>query len=207
MNQALETALDFILAGGPVMFPLMAVSIWLWTLIILKLSWVLRIKRDNTDINTARFCLSSGEKPPTNGGPRGRALKHFLTLRTGDQKADLLLWEVSIKRQMPTMWRYLTSIIILSVIAPLLGLLGTVSGMIQTFDVIRIFGTGNAQAMASGISEALITTQTGLLVAIPGLLAGHALRRQIKKNQMQLVSFQQAVTRWLKSKEAYKCYA
>jgi biopolymer transport protein ExbB len=79
--------------------------------------------------------------------------------------------------------------------------------MIQTFDVIRIFGTGNAQAMASGISEALITTQTGLLVAIPGLLAGHALRRQIKKNQMQLVSFQQAVTRWLKSEEAYKCYA
>jgi biopolymer transport protein ExbB len=50
-----------------------------------------------------------------------------------------------------------------------LGLLGTVTGMIATFDVLSVFGTGNAKAMAGGISEALITTQTGLLVAIPGL--------------------------------------
>ena len=54
-------------------------------------------------------------------------------------------------------------------ITPLLGLLGTVLGMIRTFEVISIFGTGNARAMAGGISVALITTQTGLMVSIPGL--------------------------------------
>ena len=66
---------------------------------------------------------------------------------------------------------------ILAAIAPLLGLLGTVLGMIETFDVIAMFGTGNARAMAGGISVALITTQTGLLVAIPGLLMSNRLGR------------------------------
>jgi hypothetical protein len=56
---------------------------------------------------------------------------------------------------------------VLAAVAPLLGLLGTVTGMIATFDVLAVFGTGNAKAMAGGISEALITTQTGLLVALP----------------------------------------
>ena len=64
---------------------------------------------------------------------------------------------------------YLAVIGVLAAIAPLLGLLGTVTGMIAAFDVLAIFGTGNAKALAGGISEALITTQTGLLVAIPGL--------------------------------------
>ena len=54
-------------------------------------------------------------------------------------------------------------------VSPLLGLLGTVTGMMGTFDVITLFGTGNAKAMAGGISVALITTQTGLMVSIPGL--------------------------------------
>jgi biopolymer transport protein ExbB len=63
-------------------------------------------------------------------------------------------------------------------VAPLLGLLGTVSGMVKTFVVIAEFGTGNARALASGISEALITTQTGLVVAVPGLfMASFLLRR------------------------------
>jgi biopolymer transport protein ExbB len=50
--------------------------------------------------------------------------------------------------------------------------------MISTFDVMAQFGTGNARAMASGISEALITTQTGLFIAVPGLFMGNFLRRR-----------------------------
>jgi biopolymer transport protein ExbB len=55
-------------------------------------------------------------------------------------------------------------------ISPLLGLLGTVSGMIKTFDLISFYGVGNPGTMASGISEALITTAAGLSVAIPTLV-------------------------------------
>ncbi|WP_300675074.1 MotA/TolQ/ExbB proton channel family protein, partial [Desulfoluna sp.] len=66
-------------------------------------------------------------------------------------------------------------------VAPLLGLLGTVSGMITTFDVIALFGTGNARAMAGGISESLITTQSGLSVAIPGMFMGVLLTRRSRR--------------------------
>jgi biopolymer transport protein ExbB len=67
------------------------------------------------------------------------------------------------------MTRSLAVIGVLAAMAPLMGLLGTVTGMITTFDILAIFGTGNVKAMAGGISESLITTQTGLIVAIPGL--------------------------------------
>ncbi|MBE9569130.1 MAG: MotA/TolQ/ExbB proton channel family protein, partial [Proteobacteria bacterium] len=72
-------------------------------------------------------------------------------------------------REMSPLRRFLSVIAVLAAVAPLFGLLGTVTGMMTTFDVIAVFGTGNAKAMAGGISEALITTQSGLLVAIPGL--------------------------------------
>jgi len=65
--------------------------------------------------------------------------------------------------------RYLMSIRTLTVALPMLGLLGTVDGMIQTFDVMTVFGTGNARGMAGGISLALITTMGGLLTALSGL--------------------------------------
>ena len=57
----------------------------------------------------------------------------------------------------------------LTAILPLLGLLGTVSGMIKVFDVITVFGTGNTRGMASGISEALVTTMAGLFTALSGI--------------------------------------
>jgi len=63
---------------------------------------------------------------------------------------------------------------ITAAVAPLLGLLGTVAGMIRTFNVITVSGTGDAKPLAGGISEALITTLFGLVVAIPALII-HAL--------------------------------
>lgn len=65
--------------------------------------------------------------------------------------------------------RFLMSIKTITVALPMLGLLGTVHGMIQTFDVMTVFGTGNVQGMAGGISVALITTMGGLLTALSGL--------------------------------------
>jgi biopolymer transport protein ExbB len=81
----------------------------------------------------------------------------------------------------PVIERNLSVIAVLASIAPLLGLLGTVSGMITTFLVIAELGTGNARPLARGISEALVATQAGLLVAIPGLFASVALKRRAEK--------------------------
>ncbi len=68
-------------------------------------------------------------------------------------------------------------ILLCSSLATLLGLLGTVNGMITSFDAMYIYGVGNTKSMAQGISQALITTQTGLLVGITGVLLGNFLTR------------------------------
>lgn len=73
----------------------------------------------------------------------------------------------SILREVPKLSSRLTLIKIISVVAPLIGLLGTVTGMINTFQAITLFGTGDPKLMAGGISQALVTTVLGLVVAIP----------------------------------------
>ena len=67
--------------------------------------------------------------------------------------------------------RHISAIIVLTAVAPLLGLLGTVYGMIETFEVISAVGSGDTASLSSGISKALVTTEIGLIVAIPGLFA------------------------------------
>jgi biopolymer transport protein ExbB len=68
---------------------------------------------------------------------------------------------------------------VLAAVAPLLGLLGTVTGMINTFQTITLYGTGDPRMMSGGISEALITTQLGLAVAVPIMILHHILERRV----------------------------
>lgn len=82
--------------------------------------------------------------------------------------------------------RFGTLIIVAASAAPLLGLLGTVTGMISTFDIITEFGTGDPKLLSSGISEALITTMLGLIVAIPALILGSLLSAQSEKRKSQM---------------------
>ena len=77
----------------------------------------------------------------------------------------------AVLKEIPEIENSLTLLKIIAAVAPLLGLLGTVTGMIITFQSITIFGAGDPKTMASGISSALITTVLGLIVAIPTLLA------------------------------------
>ncbi|MEM9227625.1 MAG: MotA/TolQ/ExbB proton channel family protein, partial [Verrucomicrobiota bacterium] len=81
----------------------------------------------------------------------------------------------------PTLERFLPFLAITAAAAPLLGLLGTVIGMIKTFNLITIFGTGDPTTLASGISEALVTTELGLTVAIPVLILHGMLSRFAKR--------------------------
>jgi biopolymer transport protein ExbB len=84
-------------------------------------------------------------------------------------------------RELPRLERFITPLKVLAAVAPLLGLLGTVTGMIKTFQVITVFGTGDPRLMAGGISEALVTTQLGLMVAIPVLVAAGLLARRAQR--------------------------
>jgi len=81
--------------------------------------------------------------------------------------------------------RFGSAILVIASIAPLLGLLGTVTGMIETFDMITEFGTGDPKLLSEGIAIALVTTELGLIVAIPTLLLGSLLTswsRSIKRD-------------------------
>lgn len=91
-----------------------------------------------------------------------------------------LLYE-KILRVRPKLEKFLPFIAITAAAAPLLGLLGTVTGMIKTFSLITIFGTGDAKSLSSGISEALVTTELGLVVAIPTLILHGMLSRMVKE--------------------------
>ncbi len=82
--------------------------------------------------------------------------------------------------------QHLMAIKTLIVALPMLGLLGTVDGMIQTFDVLTVFGTGNARGMAGGISVALITTMGGLLAALSGMYFSTQLEQRVARAEEQI---------------------
>jgi biopolymer transport protein ExbB len=101
-----------------------------------------------------------------------RTLEHIDVSR--DELEDVVT--ESILHELPTLERFGSAILVFAAVAPLLGLLGTVTGMISTFDIITEFGTGDPKMLSGGISEALVTTQLGLIVAIPLLLIGNVLK-------------------------------
>lgn len=113
------------------------------------------------------------------------------TLRNLDRERDHLEDVVaeSILHENTYLNRYGAAILVVAAVAPLMGLLGTVTGMIETFDVITQFGTGDPKLLSVGISTALVTTQLGLIVAIPALVSGNLLSgwsNKIKDNMEQV---------------------
>lgn len=173
---------EYMVAGGPVMWPLATLSLIMWLLIIERLIFIGRLYRRPMAFKIALDHLESGKIPDFNihSGAVAVLVKNLLAARSGDRLVDRRILEEVVCKLNRSFTDRLSLIGVLAAIAPLLGLLGTVTGMITTFDVLAIFGTGNAKAMAGGISEALITTQTGLLVAIPGLYMKNFLDRRTR---------------------------
>jgi len=102
--------------------------------------------------------------------PLGRVLKVYDENRGVDVETLELKLDEAILKELPALERFLSTLKLIAAVAPLLGLLGTVTGMIETFQSIVLFGTGDPKMMASGIATALVTTMEGLWVAIPTVL-------------------------------------
>ncbi|MDP6024603.1 MAG: MotA/TolQ/ExbB proton channel family protein [Pseudomonadales bacterium] len=107
---------------------------------------------------------------PTAGNPLGRVLQIYDENKDVDPETLALKLDEAILKEQPAINARIAFIKIISMVAPLLGLLGTVIGMIVTFQAITLFGTGDPKTMANGISQALMTTVMGLCVAIPTVL-------------------------------------
>jgi len=114
--------------------------------------------------------------------PLGRILSVYSKQAAQDVETLSLKLEEAILRETPKIERGLITLAVLAAITPMLGLLGTVSGMIETFQSITLFGTGDPKLMSGGISQALVTTELGLAVAIPILLIHSAISS--KSNQL-----------------------
>jgi len=163
MSDLFTSFREFFESGGPVLFCIFLVSILLWTLIIERY-WYFHFgyqKKHNaiTNIWHKRQDQSSW---------------FAMKLREG------LLTEIYTASQ-----RNLLPIQTIIGVLPLLGLLGTVTGMISIFEVINIFGTGNARGMADGISRALLPTTAGLVTSIAGLYFSTDLNQRAKNKADQ----------------------
>jgi biopolymer transport protein ExbB len=170
---------DYLMPGGIVMIPIILVSLWMWALIIERLFYIRRMRHRDISLKEAVETLEGKDISSLSNGLRARIVSRFITERVGRRDIDRSIINHCAIMERPFLRCYLAVIAVLAAVAPLLGLLGTVTGMITTFNVISLFGTGNAKAMAGGISEALITTQSGLLVAIPGLFMSNFLARRV----------------------------
>jgi biopolymer transport protein ExbB len=191
-------AWEYLEQGGWVMIPLSGVSFVMWAFILDCATRFADYTRNDIDGSRAARALAAGERELAGHGLRRTLLNRFLHDRSGDVELDRNILHQHVLAVRPQIRRRLAMIAMLAAVAPLLGLLGTVLGMIETFEVIALFGTGNAKAMASGISVALVTTQAGLLVAVPGLLVSGALARRARRLESRLDEFAHFLDRSLK---------
>ncbi len=184
-----ETTWEHLRSGGPLVWPILAVGLAALILIIERLIFFQRVRANTDEMMThvaelvARgdFAGALEETEKQKGRPTSNVITAGLALR--DQPSEVIdngLSEAML-RELPRLERCLTALKVLAAVAPLLGLLGTVTGMINTFQVITVFGTGDPRLMAGGISEALVTTELGLAVAIPVLVAATLLGRRAQR--------------------------
>ena len=146
ISEIFKTYSNFINQGGPVVFILFLISIYLFILIAAKFKFLF------FEIDTIKFQFKKDYQNIKND--------QYLALNQSILKSDFKTVVVKDFYIIQT----------LIALCPVLGLLGTVTGMIEVFDVVSFFGTGNARALASGITKATLPTMTGMAISIVGLL-------------------------------------
>ncbi len=168
---------ELVKAGGWLMVPILLCSIVAMGIVVERF-WTLRKNRvapTNLVIQVwqwakAGHLTEERMRSLRAGSPLGRILVAGVANRKQDREIMKERIEEVGRQVVHGLERYLNTLGTIASITPLLGLLGTVLGMIKVFTVISTQGVGNAEALAGGISEALITTAAGLFVAIPSLM-------------------------------------
>ena len=172
--------------GGTVGWIIIGLGIFGITVALLRILYMMTVS-----MSVARQVRNVNN--PSANNPLGRVLLAYHENKDIDVESLELKMGEAVLREVPKLSRLNTLIKVISVVAPLLGLLGTVIGMIVTFQSITLFGTGDPKLMAGGISQALITTMLGLCVAIPtvflhSMMAGQS-RRIIETLEGQATGF------------------
>lgn len=182
-----ETVVEHFLKGGAVMWPILGVAVFGALVALFK--WVtLSLVRMPSGRQLAKLLDAVGKGDPAAALEAVRPMRGPAAgmLRAGAEhlsQGKELIEEVMFEHMLDAKFRFaklLPFIAVVAACAPLLGLLGTVTGIISTFKLLTVFGSGDIKMLSGGISEALITTEYGLYVAIPALLAHSFLSRKAK---------------------------
>src|SRR5262245_22674905 len=179
---------EIVRAGGPMMWPIILCSI-IAAAIILERLWTLQDKRvlpreltqkvwqmiENNQVNDK--VIAALEQ----NSPLGRVLAAGLANRHRPREVIMERLEDTGRHVIYELERFLNTLGTIAGIAPLLGLLGTVVGIIRAFSAIQESGVGDPRALSGGIAQALITTAAGLIVAIPALFSYRYLRGKVER--------------------------
>jgi len=162
--EILDAVSSFLDSGGGVLWFILFVSISLWTLICERLIYF-------------KFAYPELQK---------KCLEEWLKSSYSNHRTALHIKRCILSEAKISMQHFASTIKLLITICPMLGLLGTVIGMIQVFDVMSVIGNSNARSMAEGISQAIITTMAGMVVAISGLYFHNLIEKTIQDKSRQL---------------------
>lgn len=177
-----KTVTDVINSGGIIGWVIVVLGIFALLLALLRAfflsaagSKTIPLAKETLTVLTSKGVEPTLEFLKTKKGAAARVLK--ATVRNLDRDREHIedIVAEAIMHESERLDRYGSVIMVVAAVAPLLGLLGTVTGMIATFDIITEFGTGDPKLLSGGISIALVTTELGLIVAIPLLLIGNLL--------------------------------
>ena len=182
-----ETLLEHISKGGVVMYPILGlaaaallVALYKWISLTLTRNPSQRRIRKLLDAVAGKDKEAAMEEARKVGGPTGRMLADGVEhLDEPRELVEEVMYEEVLSTRLK-LQRFLPFVAICAASAPLLGLLGTVTGIMNTFTLITVFGSGDVKTLSGGISEALITTEFGLIVAIPSLLLHAFLSRKAR---------------------------
>lgn len=178
---------DIIVSGGWLMIPILFCSL-LMVAIVVERMWSLKVKKIVPDglltdvwntFKSGKMTLDKIIELRANS-PLGEVLSAGLANRAHGREVMKDAMEETGAKVTHDMERFLSALGTIAAVTPLLGLLGTVLGMIKVFAEIMISGTGNAGVLAGGISQALITTAAGLTIAIPAMIFHRHFERQIE---------------------------
>lgn len=182
-----ESPLEHLEKGGLWAIPIILFACFALTIALLKAAQLLRLSKIKMHSQMQLQQLFKAENSSEFAGMQQQLFNLTLQSEKGQVRDDQLFNQLIHDKH--KLDNFIGAIAVTAAVAPLLGLLGTVSGMIETFKMMTLFGSGDPEVVSGGIAQALITTELGLVVAIPALVLDALLSRKAKAYYSQLEGF------------------
>lgn len=205
-EQHAESLIEHVIKGGVWAIPILLFALFALTIALFKVIQLARLPKfvnftpsvlqgilqnknnlDSTSANGTNANITGAKVTDSVQGMQKALLDITTHTALSSKRDDLLFMKLQECRQI--LDRRISAIAITAAVSPLLGLLGTVSGMIETFKMMTLFGSGDPEVVSGGIAQALVTTELGLVVAIPALILNAVLSRKAKSYYAELENF------------------